>query len=320
MSDMTERYDGQEPDKPSFLSRIFDWFTARPLLGGFIAGALALILIAVMVSPAHEPSAPVPDVSVRVTAPEILAPEPGKPMDDNAQAPSADVPVVAEAAVLITDVGLNRRIAENIDKQMPRDISLAISPYATDPAGTATAFKASGRDVWLEMAAQSVRSGIDPGPLAIAGGLSAEDNMNLIKRQIGNSGGSAIGIYIPDDADITFESDMWKGIAMNLIGENQMILDGTPAKVATELYVQKAESQISAYLKGDKVINGDAGPAAIAAELDKTIPLILSERQAIIIVTQPTTLAVDNVAEWIKGLATQGIRLVPASRFTGLKP
>lgn len=239
-----------------------------------------------------------------------------KPAVDAAPA----IPIVAEAAVVIADAGLNLRVAEEIDKVMPRDTTLAISVYANDPAATAAAFKTSGRDVWLQIAAQSVRGGIDPGPMAVSSSQSTKDNTALLQKQIALADNNIIGIYVPEDADITGgDPDMWRDIALNLIASSMMIMDATPAKVATTLYMQKQESQISAYLKTDVIVSGDMGPAALQKALADAVPIIMNKQQAIIVMNRPTALAVQTLADWVKTLPSKGIRLVPATKFTGLK-
>ena len=156
--------------------------------------------------------------------------------------------------------------------------------------------------------------------LAVSGSLSTKDNMTLFQKQIGMAGNSVIGVYIPDDADITgADPDMWRDIAMNLIGENMMILDATQAKVATALYMQKQESKISAYLKTDVIVSGDLGPAALQKALADAVPIIMHEQEAIVVMTHPTVLAVQTLSDWVKTLPAKGIRLVPATKFTGLK-
>lgn len=299
-------------------------FMSRQSIIGFVAGLAGFILIALTV-PHSDPVQHA--VMAKVEAPAPAAEKPAEPAQTTAAvaapaeagpAPSADVPIAAEAAVVITDAGLSRRVASALDAQLPREATLAVSPYATDPAGTAAAFKTSGRDVWLQIAAQSVKGGIDPGPLAVAASLGAKENGDLIQRQLNIAGGNVIGIFIPDDADVTLNQDAWREAAENLIGANHMILDATPAKVATSLYMQKSESQISAYLKADVVVSAANGPSDFQAALEAAIPTILKQQQAIMVVSGLTAPSVDVLSAWVKTLAMHGIRLVPASQFTGL--
>lgn len=309
-------------------------FASRPLLIGLIAGIIAFFAIAFLMphdaaqeteaqvaveAPAIETPTPTAEAQVNETPAEeaetAAAPEP-----EAEDPPAASVPIVAEAAVVILNTGLNRRVTSAVDAQMPREITLAISPYATDPAGTAAAFKASGRDVWLQIAAQSVEGGIDPGPLAVAGSMPPKENAELISRQIALAGDSNIvGVFVPDDSDITLDQAKWREIAEGLIARNHMILDATDAKVATSLYLANGSNEISAYLKATATVSGADGPSALKAALEGTVPAILKQQEAIVVVRGLTTPSIEVLSAWIKGLAAQGIRLVPASKFTGLK-
>lgn len=346
--DERDESDEDEAGQPSALSRYVGrarkYLFERPFACGLVCAVAAMLFFALALpAPPHdgtaaiaipgEPAATVQETGTHAadttreetkseTSPEAAAPaKPEEKSSEKAAEPKTTPPrITAETALLLTDVGLSRRIAEAIDRTMPKEASLAISPYAADPAGMASAFKATGRDVWLQIAAQSVRAGIDPGPLALSSGLTTKENGDLMKRQIAAVSGHALGIYMPDDADVIGQSEMWRSIAMDLIATNMMILDGTKTQVDTELYIQKSESKISAYLKADLVIDGAATPAALKADLAAATAAILRERQAIVVVRNPTVLAVETVGGWIGTLADSGISLVPASKFTGLKP
>lgn len=311
---------------PSPFAKLGRFLVARPIVSGIVFALLGFVVLALML-PKHETA---PDAVLAIAVKEVAQekPEPEKlPEQDVAEmkaTPPEDaaptVPVVADVALLITDVGLNRRIAEAIDKTLPVETSLAITPYGADPTATAKAFAETGRDVWVNLSAQSVAPGIDPGPLAMSGALSKKENVDFIKKQLDAVGSSAIGVFLPPDADITLQPDLWRDVALETIAFNKMVLDGTPAKVATELYVQKSEAKISAYLKTDIVIDGATVPAALEAALTSTIPKILSLKDAIVVVTHPNAIGVEKIEAWVESLASHGIRLVPASKFTGLKP
>lgn len=326
---MAQTDDNTQTDAPTTgVGRVFEKVLRRPFLASVAIGVLsALIFGLALPGQDHAPE----DTTVQVTssAPDTIEPAPSAetpstPIEEAtpvaAEPAIPGVPIVAEVAIVITDAGLNRKVSEQIDKDMPRDATLAVSVYASDPSGTASAFKASGRDVWLQVAMQSTAGGIDPGPLAASSSLSTTENMALLQRQVATAGGNVVGLYIPDDADIPGnDPDMWRDIALNLIGENLMIMDATKAKVATTLYMQKREAQISAYLKTDILINGDMGPVVLQKALADALPIILREQEAIVVLTHPTPLAVQTLAEWVKSLPAKGIRLVPAAKFTGLK-
>jgi polysaccharide deacetylase 2 family uncharacterized protein YibQ len=323
---MAQTDDNTQTDVPTTgAGRVFENVLRHPFLASIAIGVLsALIFGLVLPGQDHTPE----DTTIQVTssAPDTIEPAPSAetpstPIEEAAAEPAIPgVPIVAEVAVVIADAGLNRKVSEQIDKDMPRDATLAVSVYASDPSGTASAFKASGRDVWLQIAMQSTAGGIDPGPLAASSSLSTTENMALLRRQVATAGGNVVGLYIPDDADIPGnDPDMWRDIALNLIGENLMIMDATKAKVATTLYLQKREAQISAYLKTDIIINGDMGPVVLQKALADALPIILREQEAIVVMAHPTPLAVQTLAEWVKSLPAKGIRLVPAAKFTGLK-
>lgn len=317
---------GGDGENRSLPVRLYQRVAGSPLLTGLIFGVVILLAVLMVFAGASEtPMTPPEPTVIAITAQEqpvaAEAATPDKPaILSEDSAPSATIPVVAEAAIVISDVGISRRISEAVIRQLPTAVTIAISPYATNPAASIAAYKSAGNDVWLQLATRSTKAGIDPGPLAISTALAANENQTYLQQQLSNAGSGYVGLYIPQDADITANGDGWKTMALDLIGKNLMILDATPAKVATELYMPQNDSRISAYLKADAVVPGDVGPVALKEGLANAIPIILREREAIVIINRPTALSVTQVAEWLKTLRNQGIALVPASKFTGLQP
>lgn len=316
---------------PSAFSKAGGFLVSNPIVSGGLFAVLGFLVI-MLALPAHKAA---PDAVIDVPVAEVMQEKaeaeklPEKqvgemqatPPEEAAETPApVSVPVVADAALIITDVGLSRRVAEAIDKSMPVETTLAVSPYGADPAAVAKAFADTGRDVWLNVSAQSIEGGIDPGPLALSGSLGKKENLEFLKKQMDAVGPKAIGIFLPADADITKQGDLWRDVALETIAMNRMVLDGTPVKVPTELYVQKSESKISAYLKTDIVIDGAQAPAALDTALAASIPTILNLKEAIVVIEHPNAIGVERIEKWVQSLAGHGIRLVPASKFTGLKP
>ncbi|MCB1538905.1 MAG: divergent polysaccharide deacetylase family protein [Rhodospirillales bacterium] len=315
---------GDDTAGGGFAARAYG-FVRRPFVAGILAAFLSAIVAAAILPGGVSPA---PEALVAVTAqtatdqaaPVAEAPAPVKAQPLNEPAPPADPPISAEAAVVVADAGLNHRVAEAIDSALPRDATLAISVYAADPVGMASAFRESGRDVWLQIAVQSSRARVDPGPLAISSTMTEQENQDLLNRQIAMAGGNAVGLFVPEDAEITAnDPDMWRDLAMDVIGNNLMILDATKAKVATSLYMKRQEARINAYLKADLTLNGQMGPAALKSALAQAEALILNRQQAIIVLAAPSAPTVETLGAWIDTLRHKGIRLVPASKFTGLK-
>lgn len=311
----------------SLPARLMSRLKAMPMLAGAVLGVfvLAAFLVIFAGTGDHAGHANTEPVIVGITAEEQpVAAEPVADAKPEAlaedSAPTTQVPVVAEVAVLISDVGISRRISDAIIKQLPTLTSIAVSPYATNTAASIATYRSAGNDVWLQLATRSTKAGIDSGPLALSAALASNENQTYMQQQLAQAGGGFVGLYVPGDADITQDANQWKTIALDQIGKNLMILDATTAKVATELYVPKSDSNISAYLKADVVVQGDQGPSVLKNGLQSAIPVILREREAIVVISRPTILTITQTAEWLKTLRDQGIELVPASRFTGLKP
>ncbi len=331
--------DDENADKGTgFVTRAFGVPGSHPVATGFLCGMLAFAVWAWgafdNAGTQHRPDIdiPVPALTQSAQKPEgKAAPQTQPPVTARPVANSVANPVLAvaqpvppkivgEAALVLTDVGLSRRLAEAIGTTMPHGATIAVSAYANDPSAVAAAFKKAGFDVWLHVATQSTTGGIDPGPLAISRGLGGSDNAALLKRQIDAAGKNIIGLFLAPDADIVASGDAWNTLAADVIAQGLLVMDGTPDKVATSLYMQRAQSKIPAYIKTDATDDGSLPPEALVKALDATVPLILQQQQAIVVVAHPAQQNIAPLAQWAQKLESKGIRLVPASRFSGLKP
>jgi polysaccharide deacetylase 2 family uncharacterized protein YibQ len=326
----------------------------RPLLSGFLSAFLGVIIILAALPVSTIPDT---DTIVEITAPlttDIKEPEKAKsgklayeahsPLDHKevaeikATPPSTapeekaetekkpvikeaaitDKNIVTEMALLITDTGLNRRLTETFLSALPKETSFAVSVYATNPELVTANLKKTGHDIWMQISAQSTKPGIDPGPLALSSRLSTTGNIEMLKKQLNIAGQNAIGIYVPDDAEITQQSDVWRNVALEAIASDKIIMDGTKTQIPTELYIQKSETKITAYLKTGLTINAAIPATTLKQTLDKATAEILKSREIILVIKNPTLASSIQIKDWLKTLPAKGIHLVPASKFTGL--
>jgi polysaccharide deacetylase 2 family uncharacterized protein YibQ len=88
----------------------------------------------------------------------------------------------AYVGIIVTGLGLNQTRTENAIKELPLNISLAISPYATDPRAAAAAARKMGHEVFLQLPMEPDDFPLsDPGPRALM--TSQPEGENLVRLE-----------------------------------------------------------------------------------------------------------------------------------------
>lgn len=265
---------------------------------------------------------PQPDVSMSAEIPAALP-----STAESAVAPIASTPepapVVAppaRLAVLVTDAGLNRRLSSLMAQTLPAAMAVSFSSYAPDLQSSISAFKKTGHETWLELAVRSKKAGVDSGPVALSQSLSLPDNLSMIDLQTKQASGLVSGVLIGADADITSAAEIWAALSKELINRNFIVLDATPQMVPLDLLKQTAGNGLTAYLKANMVLEGQQPRNDFANALDKVTAEAIAARDLVLVVNAPTRLTIEELARWAVDLPQNGVKLVPLSELTGLKP
>lgn len=232
------------------------------------------------------------------------------------------VPVVWEYAIVLADMGMQRRILNAMQESLPANVGVAVSVYSPDLQNTLSALVNAGHQVWLQLATQglgaSPNSGVDAGGLALLAKAPAEQNRAQLERQLAGLNDKVRGLYIRSNADITLVPDVWGEIAHGLINRRYMVLDATLAPISSKLYSGKGDEPM-AYLKSHVLINGSTdSQVGFKEQLVSLANKMVSEQERIIVIENATAKDMPILREWIDGLAAKGIVLVKASKFSNL--
>lgn len=88
----------------------------------------------------------------------------------------------ASVAIVIDDMGLNRRLSERT-LRLPATLTVAYLPYAPDLAAQTRAAMAAGHEVILHMPMEPLGNH-DPGPGALSPSLPAEENLRRLRAAL----------------------------------------------------------------------------------------------------------------------------------------
>jgi hypothetical protein len=220
------------------------------------------------------------------------------------------VPGRPSIGVLFVGAGLSESLTEGILEDLPEDVSLSVSPYATGPGVWMDKIRAAGHEVWLSLPLQNdTYPDSDPGPNTLLNGVSIEQNQGRLFHILA-SGSGYVGLISMGDHAIK-EADANMGpIILQIFGRGLAFVDGRTDRpffgttlIASESY---PHAQTNAW------IGEDVGPQEIQALLGDAERYAQLKGQTIIF-AYPAPAAIQAVAAWSKTLEERGLQLAPLS-------
>ncbi len=224
--------------------------------------------------------------------------------------PAELVPGRAPVAIIFLEAGLSESLSKGIIEDLPRDVTLAISPYAAAPGPWMDRARTAGHEVWLTLPLQNdTYPDPDPGPYTILSSASIEQNQDRLMRVLASGAGYA-GVITLDNHSFTADNTNIVPVVQQIFGRGLGIIDGRPDRPFFARELASAQS----YPHGDTVatLGEDLSPAAVKLALSSVENAALSKGRAIVY-AYPTPAIITGVAEWAKTLDTRGLQLAPAS-------
>jgi polysaccharide deacetylase 2 family uncharacterized protein YibQ len=218
---------------------------------------------------------------------------------------AAKMPVVA---IVVTGLGVGAAKTADAIMKLPSAVTLAFTPYGSDPAKLAERARAQRHEILLQIPMEPFDyPDNDPGPQTLLTTLAPEQNLDRMYWQLSRIQGYAGianfmgGRFVVTDAAM---QPIIHEAAKRGLGYFD---DGSaPRSVAPSL----AAGQAVPFAKGDSTI--DAVPTAV--EIDRALAkleALAKERGTAIGVASALPISIERLAIWIKALESRGIMLVP---------
>ncbi len=216
----------------------------------------------------------------------------------------------ARVAVVLTGMGLSRAATMAAIGKLPPQVTLALSPYATDLSDWLVRARLVGHEVMLAIPMESERFPVqDAGPFSLDTSLKVEDNLkrlDLVLSQLsgyfgvtttmGSRFGTSEKLLTP-----VIEVLNKKGLFILIPGTEKGLL---LKKLASKIGMPRAVVDI----------NIDEVPSLIAIEAQLLrLESILKEKKSAIAVAQPYPSTIARLIVWFKKLQGKKINLVPLS-------
>jgi uncharacterized protein len=239
----------------------------------------------------------------------VVAPDGLKPFTAYAaeadRAKAAKMPVVA---VVIGGLGVGAAKTADAIMKLPPAITLAFTPYGSDPAKLAGQARAAHHEILLQVPMEPFDyPDNDPGPKTLLTTLGAEQNIDRLYWHLSRFQGYAGIANFMGSRFVTSDAVMQpiiRDVAKRGLG---YLDDGSaPRSVAPAL----AAAQAMPFAKADLTI--DAVPTA--KEIDRSLATLeeLAKQRGLAIGTASALpVSIERIGTWVKTLESRGIMLVP---------
>jgi polysaccharide deacetylase 2 family uncharacterized protein YibQ len=218
---------------------------------------------------------------------------------------AAKMPVVA---IVVGGLGVGAAKTTDAIMKLPAAVTLAFTPYGSDPAKLAERARAQRHEVLLQIPMEPFDyPDNDPGPQTLLTTLAPEQNLDRLYWHLSRFQGYA-GIANFMGARFVVSDAVMQPIVREAAKRGLGFLDdgSAPRSVAASL----ATSQAMPFAKADLSI--DAVPTA--AEIDRALARlegIAKERGIAVGIASALPISIERIGVWIKALEGHGIMLVP---------
>jgi polysaccharide deacetylase 2 family uncharacterized protein YibQ len=221
------------------------------------------------------------------------------------RAKAAKMPVVA---IVVGGLGVGAAKTTDAIMKLPAAVTLAFTPYGSDPAKLAEQARAQRHEILLQIPMEPFDyPDNDPGPQTLLTTLGAEQNLDRLYWHLSRFQGYA-GIANFMGARFVVTDAVMQPIVREAAKRGLGYLDdgSAPRSVASSL----AAGQAMPFAKADFSI--DAVPTAV--EIDRTLAKLenlAKERGTAVGIASALPISIERIGVWIKVLESHGIMLVP---------
>lgn len=214
-------------------------------------------------------------------------------------------------SIVVIDFGLSDLLSKSILDNMPPDITLALTPYASEPFKWAAAARAYGHEFWMMLPMQTKEYGgrEDSGPSTLLLNSSEEENRKRLFSIMGLVSGYA-GIVSQKDHVFTPNADVNQPVMKQIFGRGLAFAESNPDVPALGLTLAMEDGY--PYAQNNFWLDGDLRPEAIDRALGE-FELQATRKGKAIAFVRPYPAVMNKVQDWAKGASERGIQIAPLS-------
>ncbi len=217
--------------------------------------------------------------------------------------------------LLLAGIGLNQAESEAAIRALPRGVTLAISPYAQNPAKVMAAARAAEHEYLISIPMEPQGFPLnDPGKQALMTSLSPEQNHSrllwALSRVAGYVGATGALGGLRGERFASLRDDM-KPVLTELSHRGLLYVDPRPGAASLPLVWSRTV---------DLVVDEPETAPDIDEKLAKLTKLAREKGSALGLATAVRPVTIQRLAAWANGLAADGLALAPVSALVQAPP
>lgn len=197
---------------------------------------------------------------------------------------------------LITDVGLDAHSLPLI-LGLPREVSVALSPYTRTPKATIETLRNGGFEVWTMLPSMGERyPQDDPGPLGLISSLPKEELLRRL-RQIMNDIIGSVGFVLPPDESMSDNSKAFTSVLTEITQRGLLVASTHPTHSLEQLSRDKTLQEN--IRRADIRLDPEPNTQAIEAKL-ASIPALAQEKETLVVTLSARPHTLRLLSAWLE--------------------
>lgn len=217
----------------------------------------------------------------------------------------------ARIAIIIDDVGMNRRMSKAMIEVKDAPLTLAFLPYAVGLPELTAAAQKNGHELMIHMPMEPMDGSIDTGPIALMDAMGRADVDAMLDKAFASFDGYA-GMNNHMGSRVT-QNEQAMGWVMDALVERDLFYVDSKT-IASSISADQARLSGIDYAERDVFLDHEDSPEFVKAALSKA-EAIARKRGYAIAIGHPKKVTYRALAAWIPGLEARGFEVVPVSEL-----
>jgi uncharacterized protein len=239
-----------------------------------------------------------------------IGPDGTRPWRAYGRPPGTVQPGHGRVALVITGIGLSNSATEATFNRLPPEVSVAISPYSSQPQSVFERARASGREALLQIPMEPFDfPSSDPGPQSLLVGTSAQQNIERLRWSMARFAGY-LGVVPMMGSRFTSAPEALRPVIEELRARGLAIVDDG-ASVRSQIS-ETARGVGAAFARANAVIDASPTPDRIDEAL-AALETRAREQGSAIGFASALPISLERITRWRRDLERRGVTLVPVS-------
>lgn len=223
--------------------------------------------------------------------------------------PNPDSP--ARIAIMIDDMGVNRRLSKAMVEFDSVPLTLAFLPYAENLSVLTKPAQANGHELMIHMPMEPMNSKIDTGPIALKSHMKRAEVDSMLDKAFASFDGYR-GLNNHMGSRLTQDSERMEWVMEALAKRDLFYVDSKT--IQSSIAADKAQEAGLDYAIRDVFLDHEDTPEFVSGALQK-LERVALERGHAIAIGHPKAVTLAGLRAWVPTLEARGFEIVPVSEL-----